>query len=519
MKIFLIILVLLITSRVTAQQFENVQIDYEQDWGLSEPSITMNPANPNELVAGANINHYYYSIDGGFNWTKGILHSPVNGVWGDPCLITDTAGMFYYIHLSNPPDGNWIDRIVCQKFDIDNNQWVADTYMGLNGTKAQDKAWAVVDSGTNTIYVTWTQFDEYGTADTTKFSNIHFSKSTDGGLTWTDALGINQYSGDCVDSDNTTEGAVPAVGPNGEIYVAWAVHDSILFDRSLDGGQTWLDDDIFVSSQPGGWDYDIPGINRCNGLPITCCDISNSPYQGTIYVNWSDQRNGTDNTDIWISKSTDGGDTWSEAKRVNDDDSNKQQFFTWMTLDGMNGDIYIVFYDRRNYDDKNTDVYMARSTNGGDTFENILISETPFFPSSSVFFGDYTNITAFDGQVRPIWARADETQMSIWTAIVDISVGMPEPDLKPVSQIINYPNPFRETTWFSFKLLKPSQVSLKVYDLFGRKIVTMIDNRNMEPGKYVESFDAVAYNLKPGVYWFVLETGNTTQKRKMILIE
>ncbi|HDO27501.1 MAG TPA: glycosyl hydrolase, partial [Bacteroidetes bacterium] len=209
-----------------------MQIDYEQDWGLSEPSITMNPANPNELVAGANINHYYYSIDGGFNWTKGILHSPVNGVWGDPCLITDTAGMFYYIHLSNPPDGNWIDRIVCQKFDIDNNQWVADTYMGLNGTKAQDKAWAVVDSATNTIYVTWTQFDEYGTADTTKFSNIHFSKSTDGGLTWTDALRINQYSGDCVDSDNTTEGAVPAVGPNGEIYVAWAVHDSILFDRS-----------------------------------------------------------------------------------------------------------------------------------------------------------------------------------------------------------------------------------------------------------------------------------------------
>lgn len=518
-KYWFSLIITVFTLPVIGQQFQNIQIDFEQGWGLSEPSITMNPANPNELVAGANINHYYYSIDGGFTWTKGILDSPENGVWGDPCLITDTAGMFYYIHLSNPPQGQWIDRIVCQKFDIDNNQWIADTYMGLNGSKNQDKAWGVVDSATNTIYVTWTQFDEYGTSDPTKFSNILFSKSVDGGLTWDSAIQINEVSGDCVDSDNTTEGAVPAVGPNGELYVAWAVHDSIFFDKSLDGGETWLGQDLFVSEQPGGWDYNIPGINRCNGLPVTCCDISNSPYQGTIYVNWSDQRNGSDDTDVWISKSTDGGNTWSEAKRVNDDVPGKQQFFTWMTLDGMNGDIYIVFYDRRNYDDKNTDVYLARSTDGGDTFENILISETPFLPSSNVFFGDYTNITAFDGQVRPIWARADGTQMSIWTAIVDISVGIHKPEVKPVSQLVNYPNPFRETTYFSFKLLQPARVNLVVYDIYGRKIASLIEDRKMNSGKYTETFDVTNYNLKPGVYWFMLNTDHITQKRKMMVVD
>ncbi|NOX84644.1 MAG: exo-alpha-sialidase, partial [Chlorobi bacterium] len=303
MKKFCITITFLITIiTVTAQQYENILISTEK----SEPSIIINPKNPDQLLAGANIKSYYYSIDGGYNWTSGELQSDF-GVWGDPCVIVDTAGYFYFFHLSWPSGGNWIDRIVSQKYDIENDEWIADSYMGLNGTKAQDKEWAVVDSATNTIYVTWTQFDKYGTNDPTKFSNIHFSKSTDGGLTWSDALRINKSSGDCVDSDNTTEGAVPAVGPNGEVYVAWSVHDSILFDRSLDGGQTWLDDDIFVSNQPGGWDYNIPGINRCNGLPITCCDISDSPYNGTIYVNWSDQRNGTDNTDIWISKSTDGG--------------------------------------------------------------------------------------------------------------------------------------------------------------------------------------------------------------------
>ena len=515
-KLFLTIILLSIIVTVVAQQYENILISTVNK--PNEPSIVINPRNPDQLLAGSNLRSYYYSVDGGYNWTRGELQSDY-GVWGDPCVIIDTAGYFYFFHLSNPSDGSWIDRIVSQKYDIENDEWIADSYMGLNGTKAQDKEWAVVDSATNTIYVTWTQFDAYGTSDPTKFSNIHFSKSTDGGLTWSGALRINKSPGDCVDSDNTTEGAVPAVGPDGEIYVAWAVHDSIIFDRSLDGGQTWLDDDIFVSEQPGGWDYDIPGINRCNGLPVTCCDISNSPYNGTIYVNWSDQRNSPHNTDIWISKSTDGGDTWTEAKRVNDDDSGNHQFLTWMTIDQANGDIYIVFYDRRNYDDINTDVYLARSTDGGETFENFKISESPFYPSSSTFFGDYTNITAYNGQVRPIWARADGKEMSIWTAIVDMTVGRPEPELKPVSQIINYPNPFRESTWFSFNLRHRTRVTLEVYDIFGRKIATMIKDKNMNPGKYVESFDAGAYNLQPGVYWFVLETGNSKQKRKMMLVE
>ena len=499
-------------------QYQNVLISNEQS--PNEPSICINPRNPNELVAGANLRSYYYSIDGGFNWTRGNLTSEEYGVWGDPCIIVDTAGDFYFFHLSNPEDGNWIDRIVCQKFDIDNAEWTEGTYMGLNGTKAQDKEWAVVDSATNTIYVTWTQFDKYGTSATDKFSNIMFSKSTDQGVTWTDAKQINEISGDCIDSDETTEGAVPAVGPNGEVYVAWSGPEGLVFDRSLDGGETWLDEDIYIDPQPTGWDYSIPGISRANGLPITSCDISDSPYKGTIYVNWSDQRNGSDDTDIWISKSTDGGNTWTEAKRINDDPPGKQQFFTWMTIDQTDGNIYVVFYDRRNYSDRNTDVYMARSTDGGETFENFQISESPFLPTSSVFFGDYTNITAFNGQVRPIWGRLDDGEMSMWTAIVDMTVGIPDQDEgSPFTLAQNYPNPFRETTYFSYKLKENTTISLMVYDIYGRHITTLIDRQQKSPGKYVETFVANNYKIHPGVYWFVLTNGKSVQKRKMLLIE
>jgi len=502
-------------------QYENIVISTL--YSPEEPSISMNPKNMDLLFAGANINSYYYSVDGGYNWTRGTLSSPENGVWGDPCIIVDTAGAFYFLHLANPDNGNWIDRIVSQKYDIQNNEWTYDSYMGLNGTKAQDKEWAVVDSATNTIYVTWTQFDQYGTDDPDMYSNIMFSKSTDAGASWTEAKQINEVSGDCVDSDNTTEGAVPAVGPEGQVYVAWAGPAGIVFDRSLDGGDTWLEEDIFVSDQPGGWDYDVPGIMRCNGLPITCCDIcSTSPNRGTIYVNWTDQRNGDNNPDVWMAKSTDGGDTWSDPIRVNDDDTERAQFFSWMTIDQANGDIYVVFYDRRDYNNSNTDVFVARSTDGGATFSNFKISESPFLPYSSVFFGDYTNIVAHNGRVRPIWARLENGNLSVMTAIIDPFVGQPEtPELSkaPIHLEVNYPNPFRASTYISYKLREPAIINLSVYDVYGRKVTTLINNQSTGAGKYVEEFHADDYHLKPGVYYFTLSTSEWVKKQKMLLVE
>jgi|FLOH01.1.fsa_nt_gi hypothetical protein len=500
-------------------QYQNIMIS-APGASVSEPSICMNPQNTNQLVAGSNLNKFYVSDDGGYNWSIGTLTSPQYGVWGDPCIIVDTAGDFYFLHLANPSVGSWIDRIVSQKYDFDATTWTDGSYMGLNGTKAQDKEWAVVDSVTNTIHVTWTQFDEYGTASPTKFSNILYSKSTDAGETWSEAIQINEISGNCVDSDETTEGAVPTMGPNGEIYVAWAGPAGIVFDRSLDGGTTWLDEDIFVNSQPTGWDYNIPGIYRANGLPITCCDISGSDYNGTIYVNWSDQRNGEDDTDIWLAKSTDGGNTWSDAIRVNDDEPGKQQFFTWMTIDQTTGELIFVFYDRRNYDNTYTDVYIARSMDGGETFENIKISESPFMPSSSVFFGDYTNITAHDGSIRPIWARADGTSMSIWIAIIDVSTDLAElPSQTPVNLEQNYPNPFSESTYLAYKIRRPSTVSLSVFDMFGRRVAKLIDNKEMEAGKYLEHFVAGDYDIPSGVYYYTLEIGNVVEKQKMILVD
>ena len=116
-------------------QYENVMINNTNN--PEEPSIFINPKNPAFVMAGANINAIYISQDSGHTW-QAISMISQSGVWGDPCLIADTAGDFYFIHLANPPaqQGNWIDRIVCQKYDISQSNWTYDTYMGLNGSKA-----------------------------------------------------------------------------------------------------------------------------------------------------------------------------------------------------------------------------------------------------------------------------------------------------------------------------------------------------------------------------------------------
>lgn len=385
-----------------------------------EVSICINPADPDNLAAGSNLHFYYYSTNGGWTWREGRLTSTL-GVWGDPSLVFDTQGNLYFGHLSLPIEGDFIDRIVVQKSVDGGRTWDDGAGMGLNPPKDQDKEWLAVDTThspyRDNIYSAWTEFDSYGSPNPNDRTRILFSRSTDQGEHWSQPVLVSDVTGNCLDGDNTVEGAVPAVGPGGEVYLSWGGPLGIMFDKSLDGGQTF-GQDTFVTVTPGGWNFDIPGIYRCNGMPITACDTSDSPYRGNIYILWSDQRLGEHDTDVFLKKSTDGGVTWGPTVRVNDDSPGNQQFFPWMTVDQTNGHIYAVFYDRRDADDLRTEVYVARSRDGGETFQNFKVSDFPFNPVQGIFFGDYIGIAAHNGKIYPIWARMDGIDLSIWTVII-----------------------------------------------------------------------------------------------------
>ncbi|MCC7094327.1 MAG: exo-alpha-sialidase, partial [Ignavibacteriaceae bacterium] len=264
----IISLVLLFSVNILGQ-YPNILVD--NNGSPEEVTIAINPLNPNILAGGANIDHFYRSTNGGLTWIESQLVSNNLGVWGDPVVLFDSSGILYYAHLSNPVSGWWIDRIVVQRSTDNGISWNDGVGVGWNSyPKAQDKEWMAVDHSQSPyrghIYMTWTEFDDYGSSNPNDSSRIRFSKSTDQGLSWSDAVVISDVSGDCIDSDNTTEGAVPCVGPNGEVYVSWAGPLGIVLDKSFDGGQTW-GQDIFVSDMPGGWDYEVSGIYRCNGLP------------------------------------------------------------------------------------------------------------------------------------------------------------------------------------------------------------------------------------------------------------
>ena len=403
-------------------QFQNIKLPVSKKatypYSQVEPSIYINPNDNSEVIAGSVLNDYYYSVDGGLNWKAKSIKSKKNGVHGDPCMLIDYKGNYYYFHLSNIEGKTLIGGIVCQRSKTIKGRFNNEGHTEVNG-KFHDKEWVAVNKDNNNIYMTWTQFDEYGSENPLKRSNILFSKSADLGKTWSSPVDLSSFDGDCLDDDLTTEGAVPTVGPNGEIYVCWALSSKLYFNYSLDDGETWLENEIEIAQQEEGWALDIPGIYRCNGMPVTVCDISKSPHRGTIYINWADQRNGKDNTDIWLKKSTDGGKSWSEDIKVNSDHSSRHQFLSWMTVDQSTGYLYIVYYDRRETDGNYTDVFMSVSKNGGKSFKDYKISKSSFLPNDKIFFGDYTNISAVGGVVRPIWTHLQNTDISLYTAIVN----------------------------------------------------------------------------------------------------
>jgi hypothetical protein len=517
-----------LTTAVFAQP-PNIRVSNPQAKTPEEITISINPTNPLNLAAGANLRFYYYSMDGGLTWTQGLLTSSMN-VWGDPSVTFDADGDLYYAHLSWPGvvPGDWLDRIVVQKSTDGGMTYDDGVGVGLNPPKDQDKEWITADLTNspyrNNLYLAWTEFDDLTSPTLSDSTRILFSRSTDHSATWSAPVRVSELGGLCFDDDDTVEGAVPAVGPNGEVYLSWSGHNLIFFDKSLDGGVTW-GTDVIAATQPGGWNFDVPGIFRCNGFPVTMCDVSNSSYRGHVYILFSDQRNGTDDTDVFLVKSTDGGVTWTSPPiRVNDDTGTAQQFFCWGTIDPGNGEIYVVFYDRRNTTGNATEVYVARSRDGGATFGNFRVSETPFTPTSDVFFGDYIGIAALNGRVYPIWTRMDGSALSVWVAPFDVPSGVgvaSRPANKGVELQQNYPNPFNPVTTIEFELLQRRHVSIGIYTVDGVLVKTIVD-QPFGPGPHDVAWDGrnrLGESVSSGVYFYTLRAGMHSVTKKMTLLK
>jgi hypothetical protein len=80
----------------------------------------------------------------------------------------------------------------------------------------------------------------------------------------------------------------------------------------------------------------------------------------------------------------------------------------------------------------------------------------------------------------------------------------------------NYPNPFNPSTTIRFQILNSSQVKLKVFDIVGREVATLVDER-LQPGSYETTFNAKG--LASGVYLYRLQAGNFVETKRLILLK
>lgn len=100
--------------------------------------------------------------------------------------------------------------------------------------------------------------------------------------------------------------------------------------------------------------------------------------------------------------------------------------------------------------------------------------------------------------------------------LTSVKVGNEIPSQFYLSQ--NYPNPFNPTTIISYRLSVISKVSLKVYDLLGREVATLVNEEQL-PGSYNSQFSISHSQLPSGVYFYRLQAGNFSETKKMILIK
>lgn len=414
----------------------------------NEPSLAQNPTSSLNLIAGANdeigepactnatpsscpfasgvsASGFYASFDGGLTWPcQGLLDLSAFGetALGDPAQAFDSKGNAYYATLALPnpatasPDqlatGLQPDLFVAKSTDGGCSYSSAAKVSGPAPAIFDDKDSIAADAHPTSpfrdnVYVAWTKFVRGG-------DQILFSRSSDGGATWSNPLPISPGFNNVIGG---RQGSAVKVGPDGTVYVVWLdTLDKQPVERlaiSHDGGKTFPGQNITVATVSDDSVNPLPGASfRDFARPFPSFAIAPN---GTLYVAWANHTNG--HSVVMLTKSTTGGLTWS-LPVVTGDVPGRSAFFASIATDPSN-DVDLVF---QALDDVPTgtapgagvvryDTYFTQSADAGVTFSSPLpISTASSDPDGSStnslgaqFLGDYISTVADASHVYAVW--------------------------------------------------------------------------------------------------------------------
>ena len=378
----------------------------------NDKSIVLNSnnstQNPVGTLYGAND---FFSFDQGESWGGEIYGAGENNS-GDPTTSISLDGRWFINYIDG--GGNYGGMGI--SYSDDQGQTWTPVFIASNPGSLADKNHMWIDNSPTSdyegnLYVAWTDFGGSNNND------IVISRSTDAGESWSPKVNLSQG----INAGSHSQGVNISTGPNGEVYVVWTIYDgwpqdekAIGMARSLDGGETWEPAVRIIDDIRGIRNSDVPQNMRVNSFPAAAVDCSNGSTRGNIYVVWTNigvpgENTGNDR-DVYLIRSTDDGDTWSDPIRVNQDEigQGKAHYLPWIAVDPSNGVVSVIFYDNRNTNANQAEAWVAVSSDAGASWEDFRVSDVSFTPSpipglAGGYFGDYLSITAIDGVVYPCW--------------------------------------------------------------------------------------------------------------------
>ncbi len=447
----------------------------------TEPHIAVNPRNPDHIVVGVIDYSFpsvtsYVSIDGGQTWEGPFLVKYLQrdlGTGGDPVVGFDRKGNAYYamlsigeeefrvgpylvvdmvssVAVSTSSDGGraWSEPISAARSDIKLRRSFIDEAGRLRGQisfEFIDKPWMAVgpdklNPNEDAVYVTYTEFatvyEIYYSGELAFLANpvvettIKLVKGTNQGRAWTAPVAVSptvvRQFGPGAGQKRVLQGSNVAVAPDGTVYVAYldTLDDGemrglaeIRVVRSDDGGRTWsapVTAAVFneISFAPRNANFRFWG----SAFPQMAVGPKGEVY--IVFVGRPADKP-LDDGDVYFVRSLDGGRTWSRPVRLNDDDTNRLQFFPAIAVDPK-GTIHVIWGDMR--DDPSEiryHIYYTRSEDRGETwgfevkeigqrFVNTRVTDAYSNPNycfpQGAFIGDYFSIKATENDVYAVWA-------------------------------------------------------------------------------------------------------------------